>query len=63
MNSVSEDQHKTKLHDLFIAIEKEFDALYEENQECMYFSFHHIFFHLFFLMSVYYMHYNIIFKI
>lgn len=27
--------HKAKLHELFTAIEKEFDALYEENQERM----------------------------
>lgn len=26
---------KAKLHELFAMIEKEFDALYDENQECM----------------------------
>lgn len=28
--------HKARLHELFSLIDKEFDALYEENQECMY---------------------------
>ena len=28
--------HKARLHELFALIDKEFDALYEENQECMY---------------------------
>lgn len=27
--------HKQRLHELFALIDKEFDALYEENQECM----------------------------
>jgi hypothetical protein len=27
--------HKQRLHELFALIDKEFDVLYEENQECM----------------------------
>lgn len=35
LHSLPVPLHKQRLHELFALIDKEFDILYEENQECM----------------------------